>query len=581
MRRVGSAVPVPALVLASVLVVALPLAGQTTCDLVGSNYFRTVQGAGGDIVFVSRPIIRCRDGTRISADSAEIYSARNLSQFFGNVAFHDSTTVLTSGRANFFSREGRLRAWEDVVLTDRQEGSRITGDTLVYLRPTEARPTEQVTVTGRRPHATLYPAPASADTTATGSPESSNAPPDSVEPRPGRDAISPAKGDLRGKRLPVESDTAAVVPDTSGTPPDTTGTLPGATGTSGDTVSSPPDTLAPPADTTASPDSPSEPTVSTTAGGRDTVAVRDTTGTPYEVDADRIFLEGDRYFRATGNVELTRDSLEAYADSVEYDEQAGRLFLMDSARLLAADYVLLGRTITLLIPAGEISEVVSRRDAELTGEDLRLTAPEIRLFMTEGRAERLVAVHRLPEADSTAGRSRASRDSVAAPPQPRAVASQFVLTADSIEAQTPAEVLERVIASGRARGESLTRDSLNAPDTPQIARRDWLEGDTVVATFEPDTSSVAPDSADARYRLERVVAIGNARSLYRMEPSDSVGADRRLALHYVQGRRISIQMDEGDVSEMEVEGQTRGVYLEPLRASRPDTTAVPRPGGPR
>lgn len=572
----------PALALTVALLVPTGARAQTECDLVGSNYFRQIQGSSGPITFVSRPVIRCGDGTRIVADSAAIYGARNYSEFFGNVEFQDSVTALTSERAHFFSQEGRLQAWEAVVLTDRAEGSRITGDTLVYLRPIEARPTEQITVTGRRPHATLYPAPAEPDSVGEPDPEAA----DTLAPdTPADSARAPAggRGDVRGGLAPPEEDPDTVPPtvrdSAEGARPDSPGELQ-------DSVTEPPDSLAPPLDRPGG--------VADTLAGVGDRAAADTSGAlpdttpppppepedtvriPWEVDADRIFLEGERYFRATGSVEIVRDSLEAYGDSVEYDQRAGRLFITESARLLAADYVLLGRLITLVIPAGELSEVVSRENAELTGEDLRLTAPEIRLYLAEGRAQRLVAVHRPPRSGpADAPRGPQGDPEAAPPPRPRAVATQFLLVADSIEARTPDEVLERVVASGRARGESLARDSLNTPETPEIARRDWLEGDTVVALFEPDTSTVPADTARPGYRLERVVATGSARSLYRMEPADSAAGPERLALHYVQGRVISIQMEAGEVREMEVEGQTRGMYLEPLRRASPDSTAGP------
>jgi hypothetical protein len=147
------------------------------------------------------------------------------------------------------------------------------------------------------------------------------------------------------------------------------------------------------------------------------------------------------------------------------------------------------------------------------------------------------------------------------------------------------------------------RDSLNTPDTPDLIRRDWIEGDTIVATFAPAPDSMAaatdegralvlahPDStrvspqrplpppqggenpageAEASFVLERLSARGSARSLYRMEASDStLAADGRLAVHYVVGEEITIYLVEGEVERMEVRGQTQGTHLEPLPPGR-------------
>ena len=174
--------------------------------------------------------------------------------------------------------------------------------------------------------------------------------------------------------------------------------------------------------------------------------------------------------------------------------------------------------------------------------------------------------------------------------------------------------VERVDAFGAARLVSLAGDSLNAPDTPEIVRRDWMEGDTIIALFAQvpavdsaasppadsmpvpaaprDTVSVLPgdsvsvsDSADANEpRLEQLDVIGNARALYRLPPADTTEAPDstcagpgRFAVHYVLGHTITISMRDGGVAGMEVTGQVAGEHLEPpaCRAAAPaaDTTA--------
>ena len=103
---------------------------------------------GTRVSYFSAPIILCSQGLRISADSAVVYEATNLTQLFRNVVFQDPESRLTADRANYFNQEDRLRAWGGVVLTDLEEGSVIHGDTIVMVRAGPGRP--DVSGTSRR-----------------------------------------------------------------------------------------------------------------------------------------------------------------------------------------------------------------------------------------------------------------------------------------------------------------------------------------------------------------------------------------------------------------------------------------------
>ncbi|MCJ7630103.1 MAG: hypothetical protein MUO50_17145, partial [Longimicrobiales bacterium] len=161
------------------------------------------------------------------------------------------------------------------------------------------------------------------------------------------------------------------------------------------------------------------------------------------------------------------------------------------------------------------------------------------------------------------------------------------------------EVLKEVWAMGSARGESMGRDSLNTAETLPLIARDWLEGNTIVAFFDKKSDSLAApdepllegdpdvvgaDSARAGYQLKQLVARGNARSMYRLAPSDSTLAaeGKRLAIHYVIGDEITILLNsEGEAERMEVVGQTRGIHLEPVPGwgIPVDTVVVPDTSG--
>lgn len=429
---------------------------------------------GGTITYVTRPHFVCSDGVQIWADSAVAYSLDALSHLIGSVRFQDGSRELTSVEARYFSNLGRLQASGEVVAVDREDGSRVENGELVYLRRTEFRDEETMTVArgadGIRPRATLTPAP----------------------------------------------------PDSAAT------------------------------------------------GGEPSV--------PYTVIADRIVFQGREYFNSSGDVEIERDSLFAFADSAEYVRDEGHLVLVGSARVERAGYDLVGRTITLGTDPGGTDEIRALREAELTGEDLRVRAQQIRLYIAGGALERLVAV---PLADS------ASQPVDSSAVRPVALTEQFELTGDSLDLTAPGELVDRIFAGGTARSVSHSRDSLNVEDLPDLARQDWLEGDTIIVSLRPAGADAgAParqeESDGPTYEVEQIVARVGARSLYRLPPEDSTavaGVDLP-AVHYVVGDEITIYMEAGEVSEMKVLGQTRGVHLEPLRRTDdgvvPDSTSLGR-----
>lgn len=554
----------------------------------------------GRVTYVGDPHFVCEGGIQIFADSAVAYGDRGMSDFIGSVRFLDQGRELLADEARYFSNEGRLQAEGHVLVVDEEQGSSIQNGDLVYLLETEFRDASEMTVTvaadGIRPRAMLTPRP---DTSRTDS--------------------------------ATVSDTTSVAP-----PPDT--------------VDAPP---APASDSAEA--APPE---------------------PYNVVADRIFIRGSGYFAASNDVVIDRDSLFAYADSAEYDESGGGLDLVGNARVVGESYELTGRTITMTDPGGDDSEIRALREARLTGEDLLLTSARIVVSLRDGSLHRLVAT-------PIAAPGTLDADSVDLE-LPEADVEEFILTADSLDVFAPGERLQRVFAAGGARSVSTARDSLNAEVLPEIARNDWLEGDTVIIRFvgaEPvppmrtaspvdsaavnealqamdsaaaarmdslaaaDTSAVARGVADAdstaavdslaapaapdsvavpempptpdsavipdslvtpdslrsavaaadpepadetsedllaaptpsdEAEVEEIIARIDARSLYRLPPDDSTfraGADAP-AVHYVVGEEIRIHLESGEVRGMSVTGQTRGVHLEPLRRTAPDSAAA-------
>jgi lipopolysaccharide export system protein LptA len=505
----------------------------------GTLGLNTITLAGGArITYLSRPRIGCPDGVRIRADSAISYSAQDLTHLIGNVYFRDGARELRSREARYFPSTGRLQAQGDVRLEDLEDGSVIENGDLVLLRQNDFRDEEELTVTtsadGVRPRATLFVRPA---------PETTAVPdPDTM----GRAALDTVPG-ADGTAVVPESDTllgvdrAAAAPDTAPVPDTAAG-------------AAPPDTAAvldPSADP-ALPDSTSTPAEPPS---------------PWEVEADRLHLVGEDRFEAVGDAVIQRDSIDATAARADYDGAMGTLVLRGAARLEGPAYDLAGEEIVLTVPGGGIREVTARRNGILTGEDIRLDAPVIHLFLVDGELDRLVATPLPPAAVD----SFPEPDSLLLA-QPVATAEAFVLTADSVDVRAPGQELDRIHAVGTARGVSMSRDSLNVEALPKLARQDWLEGDTIIATFRPaapgERSQTEAGAGSDDYVLEELVAVGSARSLYRLLPSDSTAraGEDPPAVHYVTGSRITVAMRSGDVEHMEVEGPSQGFHLEPRPA---------------
>ncbi len=505
---------------ALVLAPAVVRAQGVGCEfLPGTNNVEGRVSGSSRITYVSRPRIRCSDGRYIEADSAVSFESSGYTELTGRVYFQDPDKSLRAQEARYYDNLGRVEATGSVVLTDRQTGNVLRGERLLYLRQSRARSQEELTMTGGRPEATLYPEP----------------------------------------------------------------------------------------DSTAAPD--------------DEVV-------PYEVVADRIYLLGDRRFQANGNVEVERDSLTASGQTMDYDREAGTIDFTGGSRVKQGEMDLTGREIHMVLPQNRIREVTAREESRLMGQDVDLEAHTIRLFLTDGELDRVVAVGASRVLGGAQGDSTQSAmappaapttqptppdsiaaDSTRAPRQAVATAETLVATADSLDIVAPGQTLERLVAIGTARAVSNARDSLNTPDMPDFIRKDWISGDTVIAVLHPDTSAQArarPDSARRPYVLERLVASLNARSFYRLDPDSTEGAPPRpdtarapepmarpdsiaappdslqvapdsvptgprrprLPINYVEADRIVIEFKDGAVDRMDLTGLRRGIYLTPGSGSR-------------
>lgn len=85
------------------------------------------------------------------SDSVAWRSYVGRADFVGNVLFNDSTAELTSQRASYYQSDGRLEAFEDVRLVNRENGSVLTGPHLVYTRSSSADSNNTELFADRRP----------------------------------------------------------------------------------------------------------------------------------------------------------------------------------------------------------------------------------------------------------------------------------------------------------------------------------------------------------------------------------------------------------------------------------------------
>jgi hypothetical protein len=247
-------------------------------------------------------------------------------------------------------------------------------------------------------------------------------------------------------------------------------------------------------------------------------------------------------------VQIIREDIRAFGDAADYDRAAGHMELIGSGRIEGRGYELFGDRITATLLDDELERVLSDGNAMLLGQDIDVRAPVIDIGLAAGEVERMIAVSRNTDV------------------QAHAVAEDFTLTADSIQADAPASVLERLTAVGRAHGERAP-DSASA-DLPELIRSDWLRGDTIVGTFvqlePPPADTIERADADtARTELETLTATGSARALYRMESADEETAES--AVNYIVATQIALRMENGEVSTVDTIGPVEGVHLEPVR----------------
>jgi hypothetical protein len=483
-----------------------------SCDPRSFRVLQSEEAFGYRTTWIGLPDVVCADGVRIQADSAVLYDAGGRSEFIGSFRYRDAERELTADAADYFELEGRLFARGDVRVV-AADGTEFRGDTLTLFELAPGPDDDQVRVNGSPAFARLLP----------------------EDPEPDAEAAA-----------------------------------------------------------------------------------------PFEVTGLQLRLEGDRLFLADGDVVATRDSLRATAAALSFVRDAGALTLTGAARVESPEAVFHGDVVDLALPDDELRSITLRGAGRLVSDDLEVRGDEIRIDVVNGgEIEHLVAVDRgeaqtagaTPQGGSTPLPDLPPRgpdgnpitppppDPAATPPTPAGagvpdparpvgIARGFEIVADSLDVVAPGGTLQTLRAVGRARGVSRPESGDDAPAPegpaapdivaalssrgidPAILEDDWIEGDTIEATFAPVAAAVpVADAEESRdYQLERLVAIGNGRSIYRYPP-ESTAPDgtplprperSRWTINYVVADRITLTLAEGRVEGAEAEGNVVGGYLDPL-----------------
>jgi len=297
------------------------------------------------------------------------------------------------------------------------------------------------------------------------------------------------------------------------------------------------------------------------------------------VVADRITNIADSITYAGGDVHLTRPDLLATGDSAYVNQGTGLARLMIKPTVEARrdhPFTLTGGVIDVYSQNRQVNRVVATPNGHATSQDIQLFADSVDMRVSANQLQRAMAW----------GKTRA-----------RATSPDRDILADSIDAHLPGQRLEQIRAIGAVYATSI-------PDTTVIhtKERDWIRGDTLIATFDTtqaartrstvaaaappratpgvarppagttgaQVSASAPRDTTGRPVVKLVVARNRASALYHVKPANA--KETRPGLNYVKGRVIDIAFDSGSVSTVTVLDQAAGMYMEPA-----DTSATTKP----
>ncbi|MSR23325.1 MAG: hypothetical protein EXR92_07275 [Gemmatimonadetes bacterium] len=324
---------------------------------------------------------------------------------------------------------------------------------------------------------------------------------------------------------------------------------------------------------------------------------------PYRITARVLRFEGDRFLWGDADVEVERDSLLITSDSLAFDREAGTLVFTGGARMEEEGAVFEGERMDVRLQDDVVDGIEIRGDGRLVNEDIELVAPWISITIEDEKIQQILAT----------GEEGSSRD---AQPTPHLVSQQFFIVGDSLDIQSPNEVLDRVNAVGRAWGQTFAEgDPLppldmrpsqrlaEGPISGRVLTSDWIEADEIEVLFGtvgggglgaarageavPDSlasTAIAGTGTDQRgeYFVTQLTGNRSARTLYRTPPEEEgdVPVNSALAaaaqaespqvdrehwpLSYILADWIAVYLSEiGEVQKIEAGGSVLGLQLDP------------------
>jgi hypothetical protein len=264
---------------------------------------------------------------------------------------------------------------------------------------------------------------------------------------------------------------------------------------------------------------------------------------PYVIVADRVRFKGSDRLWGGGKVTIDRSDFAARGDSLRLDTGKGSdgtlLGGAPSMRGLGADsFSLTGRRIDLALERRELKRVTAKGNGHAVNKDSDLVADTIALALAGKQLEHTFAWGKTV--------------------RPSATATTYAMRADSLALDSPGQVLGEVRGFGSA--------WLGAGIDSVTKERDWMRGDTVVATF------ASADSAGKRRSvLSRIEARTAAQSFHL---DRNAKAPNRPSINYARGDVIVVTMKPpavGGVERVDIRGKVDGIQLE----ASTDTVTAP------
>lgn len=267
---------------------------------------------------------------------------------------------------------------------------------------------------------------------------------------------------------------------------------------------------------------------------------------PVEVRADRVTVDADSLVYAGGSVDITRPDIHATGDSAFMDSGTELARLMRGPVIQGKaerPFTLSGTTIDVYSKQRQLQRVIALGNANAVSADLDLRADTIDLRVNANKLERAYAW---------------------GPSGARAISPTQLITADSLDVRLPEQRIRQVFAIRHALAQG-------EPDSTKIRtkERDWLRGDTIIASF--DSVFAAGDTA-SKPQLVQLVARGGAQSFYHI----AVGGAPidKPAINYVRGKAITVSLANRQVQRVTVTEKASGVYVEPVIARAPEPAAA-------